>query len=342
MTADSDESTQEGSERAAYRFAPLFVLAPARSLSSVVVAMLGQHPELYAFPELRLFALRRVEELLRAVAPGDGPLASERVAGLLRALAQLQEGKQTAGAVERAYRWLERRSHWGVESVFDHLLELVSPQTGVEKSPETSRTDGALQRASAAYPGARILHLVRHPWSTVKSMLEAWSSLSYWRVDREAAPQYCLNVWLEQHRRIAKMGKPLGAGRFMRIRAEDMVNRPLDVLPGFCSWMSISNGVESLDEMLHPERSRYASRGPVNAGGGYDPKFMANPRLRRVETPSPFLPDQWRVDDRVLRAVVDLAGKFGYECEGSSLSFGRQWREGFRRNNQIRLGLPRR
>jgi hypothetical protein len=155
-------------------------------------------------------------------------------------------------------------------------------------------------------------------------MLEAWSSLSYWRVDREAAPQYCLNVWLEQHRRISKMGKPLGAGRFMRIRAEDMVNKPLDVLPGFCSWMSISDSVESLDEMMHPERSRYASWGPVNAGGGYDPKFMANPRLRRVETPSPFLPDHWRVDDGVLRAVVDLAGKFGYECEGSSLSFDGQ------------------
>lgn len=294
--------------------------------------MLGQHPALYAFPELRLFRAKRVAELFLDPPPGEGMPAFERMAGLLRGLAQLHEGEQTVEAVERAHEWLGRRAHWGVESVFDHLLELISPLTGVEKSPETSLTTDTLQRASDAYPRARILHLVRHPWSTVQSMLEAWSSLSYWKVDREAAPQYCLNVWLEQHRRIAACGESRPSDQFMRIRAEDVVGRPFEVLPAFCRWMGIDEGDESLRAMLHPERSPYASFGPANARDGYDPNFAANPRLRNVPIPPPAVPARWHVDDETLRAVADVARQFGYDGTGSS----------FRRSHPIRLGLPRR
>jgi hypothetical protein len=334
---------QEASGRVGCRFAPLFVLAPARSYSSLIVAMLGRHPELYGFPELRLFRATRVAELLLDPAPSQGAPASERLDGLLRALAQLHDGQQTVESVSRAYGWLERRTHWGVETVFDHLLELVSPLTGVEKSPETSRTDDALRRASAAYPRARILHLVRHPWSTVRSMLEAWSSLPYWGVDEVDAPQYCLNVWLEQHCRIAAFGRSLGSGQFIRLRSEDVVDRPLDVLAVFCRWMGIDDGDDSILAMMHPERSPFASHGPVNAGGGYDPKFLTNPRLRCGQAPPLAVPDEWRVDAAPLRTAVDLARQFGYDCHvGSSSPDFPPPIGGFRRIHPFRLGLPRR
>ena len=229
--------------------------------------------------------------------PNQGTPVSDRVAGLLRALAQLHDGEQTVGAVERAYRWLQGHRSWTVESVLDHLLELVSPLSGVEKSPETLRTDAALQRASTAYPKARILHLVRHPWSTVQSMLKAWSSLPYWNVDQETAPRYCLNVWLEQHRRIAKLGDSLGSDQFMRIRSEDIVDKSSEVLLQFCRSMAIDDSDESLRAMLHPERSPYACHGPMNARGGYDPlktssvpstrlRILANAVSREVEVSS--------------------------------------------------------
>jgi hypothetical protein len=342
VIATLEGSWQETSERDSCRFAPLYVLAPARSCSSLIVAMLGQHPGLYGFPELRLFRAQRVAELFLDPAPGQGMPAAERMAGLLRGLAQLHDGEQTVEAVERAYRWLERRAHRSVESVFDHMLELVSPLTGVEKSPETSRTADALQRAAAAYPRARILHLVRHPWSTVQSMLVAWSSLSYWNVDREAAPQYCLNVWLEQHRRIAEYGESLGSDQFMRIRAEDVVGRSFDVLPVFCRWMGIDESDESLRAMMHPERSPYASPGPVNARGGYDPKFAADPRLRNVKISPRAVLAEWRVDDETLRAVVDLARQYGYDSNGSSSSPDSPASDGLRRIHPLRVGLPRR
>lgn len=309
-------------ERDARRFNPVFVLAPARSCSSLIAAMLGQHPSLYGFPELRLFRADRVAKLLTEPSPGEGMPMRERAAGLVRALAQLHRGHQTVASVEAAFLWLQERSDWPVSSVFDHLLEIISPRIGVEKSPETSRTDEALDRAANDYPRARFVHLVRHPWSTVESMINAWSGLSYWKVERAAAPQYCLDLWSEQHRRIAAFGDSLASDRFVRVRAEDIVNRPWEFLPELCRWMAIDDGEQSISAMLSPERSCYASPGPVNARGGFDPKFLDAPRMHRVAIPPPRPASSWRFNSVSLQPAINLAYRFGYDAEVAAESSG--------------------
>ena len=45
-----------------YRFQPVFLLATARSFSSVVTAMIGQHPQLAGLPELKLFCAADIAE----------------------------------------------------------------------------------------------------------------------------------------------------------------------------------------------------------------------------------------------------------------------------------------
>ncbi|MGF6870597.1 adenylyl-sulfate kinase [Paraburkholderia sp. MM5477-R1] len=295
--------------------APVFVLAPARSCSSLVAAMLGQHPELYGFPELRLFRAATVAELLIEPQPGAGMPARERTAGLVRALAQLHEGRQSVEAVERAFDWLRSRAAWDVTAVFDHLLALIAPLTGVEKSPETTRSDHALSRASRAYPSARYLHLVRHPWSTVASMLSAWSGLSYWKVPSSAAPQLCLDTWREQHARIAAFGEQVGPERFLRVQAENLINHPGEVLPVLCRWLGISSDEACITAMVHPERSPYSTWGPSNAGGGFDPKFLTSPALHEVSVPSSLAPPaEWSFRVPSLQGTMELVRQFGYDA----------------------------
>jgi hypothetical protein len=306
------------------RFRPLFVLAPARSCSSVVVAMLGQHPQLYGFPELRLFRAARVGELLVDPPPGHGQPARVRAEGLLRALAQLHHGEQTPQSVRQAWRWLRQRERWDVAAVLDELLGLVEPLIGVEKSPETSLTDQALAGAAHAYPAARYLHLVRHPWATVASMIVTWGRLDYWRVPRDRAAQFCAAVWLAQHRRITEFGTRIGPGRFVRLRAEDIVNRPGDVLVALCRWLGIEDGPESQARMRAPERSPYASPGPVNATGGLDPSFLHRPGWRSVTLPASLAtPASWALEQPTRDAVIDLARSFGYTDSGIG---HRRWR----------------
>ena len=57
---------------------PLLILSPPRSFSSVVSTMLGQHPEMYGFPELpfmgdtvrEVIALKREHKVGHAIPPG--------------------------------------------------------------------------------------------------------------------------------------------------------------------------------------------------------------------------------------------------------------------------------
>jgi Sulfotransferase family len=314
----------DGLPRDPGRFRPLFLLAPARSCSSVVVAMLGQHPRLYGFPELRLFRAARVGQLLVEPAAGDGMPARERAAGLLRALAQLHDGEQSPESVDRAWQWLRQRQDWDVAAVLDELLRLIAPVTGVEKSPETSLTDGALVRAARAYPQARYVHLVRHPWSTVASMTVAWGPLDYWHVPRDRAAQFCATVWLEQHRRILDFGARLGPDRFLRLRAEDILNQPADVLASVCRWLGIEDDGEHVAAMSAPELSPYASPGPPNASGGFDPSFLRWPRRRDVTLPASLAaPASWRLECGTYHAVIGLARRLGYGAAGQGVSLGR-------------------
>src|SRR5215469_14179910 len=119
-----------------HRFAPAFVAAPARSHSSVIVTMLGQHPQLHAFPELILFRGDRVGDLLEMSARDAVMPLKVKMAGLLRALAEEHEGAQSEESIDRALAWLQMRTDWPVADVFDHLLARTAPAMGVEKSPE--------------------------------------------------------------------------------------------------------------------------------------------------------------------------------------------------------------
>ncbi|HEX4521666.1 MAG TPA: hypothetical protein VH063_18975, partial [Gaiellaceae bacterium] len=86
---------------------PVFVLAPARSNSSIVTAMLGEHPRLCVFPELALFRKDTLGELLSDPPGWKGAPARLRLAGLLRALAEHHDGTQTPETVAAASRWVE-------------------------------------------------------------------------------------------------------------------------------------------------------------------------------------------------------------------------------------------
>ena len=293
-------------ERDPERFAPLFVLAPARSCSSLAAAMLGQHPSMYGLPELRLFQTERLHELL----------VGDRAEGLVRVVAELHEGTQTREAAARAIQWLHERKDQPATIVLDHLLARIAPLVGVEKSPETSRTDAALQRAATAYPRARYLHLVRHPWSTVRSMVEAWSGLPSWPVPPHKAAGYCLAVWCEQHRRIAAFGASI-SGRCRMIRVEDLARRPREVLPELCRWLGLDSAEAAVGEMLRPEQSPFAWAGPPNARGGMDPKFLAAPRLRPVAVPPAPIPAGWSIAQTLVTEAVELACKLGYDATGS-------------------------
>src|SRR5579871_1329673 len=257
------------------RFAPVFVLAPARSYTSVISMMLGQHPQLVGLPELKLFAYPTMAEL-EASLPRfwiERGL-THRAPGLVRALAEFLFDGQTPAALTAARSWLRARASWSGADVLDCLLARLAPRIAVEKSPETVETGAALERAAAFYPQARYLHLTRHPLATQRSIAQ--------HLDRIAP----------------------GSGQ----RDQPMAG----VAAG---WLGLRTDPEAIAAMRHPEHSPFARLAPAESGvaGGNDPAFLRDPIPHAVPIERGLDPPPgWSAGPSAWERVVILARYLGY------------------------------
>ena len=294
-------------------FSPVFVLAPVRSNSSVVTAMIGQHPELYWFPELALFRGATIGDMLADPRGWKGVPTQLRMAGLYRALAQEHDGEQTPESIAAAREWVEQRRAWSAADVLDHLLRLVAPRVAIEKSPENSSRDAYLDRLAAAYPRARYLHVTRHPATAIASMHRVWSTRDYWQMSPELLHHFCAGVWYFQHRRIVRFTSTLPPDRALQVRSEELLGFPERVLPRVCKWLGIDRGAGAVEAMLHPEHSPYACIGPQGALGGADSGFLREPAVRRAPMPDTVsFPSGWKVDPWLQLSAIELARRLGY------------------------------
>jgi hypothetical protein len=308
----------ETGRRAGYR--PVFILATARSYSTVTVAMLAGHPQIYGFPELVLFTTQTVGQLLAAHARAGRATPEEaarlwthgHISGLIRAIAQLHDGSQDPDAIGRARTWLERHPGWPTTRLMDHLLDLVQPRIGLEKSPDTLGSVPALQRCVTAYPYARFIHLTRHPVTAQRSMRErlalVWSVQSKLALTVAAASQ-----WYTGNLRAARVLADLPAERWRRVRAEDLLAEPARMLAGILHWLELDYDDRVLRLMRSPERWLYADTGPVGELFGGDPKFFGDPKLRPMAAPCPAEPDPLlELPEPVRRKITELAECLGY------------------------------
>src|SRR5450755_1796627 len=92
----------------------IVILCPPRSCSTVVSAMLGCHPDMFAFPEFHLLTSPTVGALLAE----DERMSAERgirfaySAGVIRALIEVAGLRQDESGVAAALDWLRERARW--------------------------------------------------------------------------------------------------------------------------------------------------------------------------------------------------------------------------------------
>jgi hypothetical protein len=295
---------------------PLLILAPPRSFTSVVSAMLGQHPDLYAFPETHLFVTDSVVDLQRLYATAG----RRRQHGLLRLVAQLATGEQTPESIALARAWYWTRRSWSTSEVFLELASAVHPLAVVEKSVSTPWRREHLERAAKVVPQSRFLHLTRHPLPQCESLTQAFDHeprlAHFVEGDHDGdLARAAERLWLEVHRNILAFLSSIPAERQLRVAGEDLLSEPEKVLTGIVGWLGVSSASNDVEKMLHPEASPFVGLGPVGARFGSDPKFLTRPEFRRG------LPDIGRLDEalpwrgdgrRLADEVIELAKEFGY------------------------------
>jgi hypothetical protein len=277
--------------------------------------MIGQHPELAGLPELKLFCCRTIGEL-EASLPRfwiDRGV-THRSPGLVRALAEFEFDGQTAQSISAARAWLQDRLDWSGADVLDVLLQRLSPRTAVEKSPDNLLTDAAVARMDEAYPRARYLHLTRHPVTTQRSMQEHWNR-TISSEPQSGEPMSGIGSWYDIHRRILNFAADLPADRYLRVRAEDVLNDTRSQLRAISAWLGIGTDGAAIEAMQHPEASPFAHPGPADSGvaGGNDPSFLRDPNPHGVEIPGKLEPPQgWVAEPPIWKMVADLSNRLGY------------------------------
>lgn len=292
---------------------PVFILAPPRSYSTVTIALLAGHPDIYGFPELLLFTASTVKELLEArkrMIDWPPSLLEARLSGVSRTLADLHEGNQSDPAVARARRWLETRADWTTSQLMSYLLARVHPRIGLEKSPDTAMADDAIEACISAYPQARFIHLTRHPANSIRSMHAHYRRLPWKQV---SLTEWSAWAWYNTHRRIVLALAKLSDDQWLRVRAEDLLRWPYECLPQVFQWLGLSCDAQTVSQMLHTEQWRFAGTGESGRLAGGDPRFLAAPALRPVARPGPLACDpEWRITDEAWSEITLLAGLLGY------------------------------
>jgi hypothetical protein len=298
----------------------LMLLSPPRSFSSLVSTMIGQHPEVYGFPELNLMMRDTVGDALRWERRCQRFLGSP---GLLRALAELDWGGQTAQNVLEAANWVEDRSDWSSAKMMDYIMDRAATTTGakycLEKSPSITFLPRGLERVRRAWPDALYVHLTRHPVSRKKSMDEFIErSVRFTDEERKIQLENSMTAWPVTHRNILDFCASLAPGQYIRMRGEDVLADAAGVMRQVAEWLGLRTDDAAIAAMLRPDESPYASLGPVNAPFGNDPKFISSPKFRPGRPREPSMesffstPEGQRMDPVRRDYLTQLANCLGY------------------------------
>jgi hypothetical protein len=301
--------------------APLFLLAPPRSYTSLVNAMLGQHPQAFGLPELCLFNVEKLVDLWRGSQGEIAENGSMVRHGLMRAVAEIYCGEQTTATVNMARCWASAREEWTTGQVFQEIVAELDPLVAVEKSPSYTMTVKRMKAMLAAFPDARFLHLTRHPVGQCKSLMAINDGAFSLKMEGfEIGEDYAIIepqiAWHDINLNILEFLEEVPPERQLRMRGEEIMGNPREKLAEIARWAGLRDDDAAVEEMMHPERSPFACFGPISALFGNDPNFLSGPTFRphTPKVPSLFAPVPWRQDGKGLYPeVIALAKEFGYE-----------------------------
>ncbi len=212
---------------------PIFILAPPRSGTTLLRVMLAGHPGLFACNELQLLHFETLAEREEAY-KGKFALWSE---GLVRAVMELNH----CGADE-AKLLLHNFAKQGMTTreMFEQLQEWAGDRLLVDKSPSYAIDADALEKALADFPNARFIHLVRHPYSMVKSFEKYnMDQVVYLHPHDFSSQKLGELVWLESHQTTLDFLKKIPENQQFRMVYEDLVQHPETMMHAMCEALDI-------------------------------------------------------------------------------------------------------
>jgi acyl-CoA synthetase (AMP-forming)/AMP-acid ligase II/acyl carrier protein len=291
----------------------IFVLSAPRSGSTLLRAMLGGHPKLFAPPELYLLSFNDLAER-DAWFSGSQRYLKE---GNIRCLMEVY-GSSADDEMKRMED-LERQA-LSTQSYYRLLQDGLGERRLVDKTPFYASHMETLQRAEACFEDVVYIHLLRHPYGMIRSFVEArldqlWyprlvsakaAAQTPWPFDPQQLGEL---VWLTLHQNILEFLGGVPAHRQYRVTFEDLVGDPGRTTEGLCTFL----GLDFAADMLTPQKdgSRRMTDG-IHAAS----RMIGDMKFHRHSKIDAETADLWKreyQDDFLSDTAMGLARTLGYD-----------------------------
>lgn len=281
-----------------------FVLSSPRSGSTLLRVMLHGHPDLFAPPELNLLPFETMGQ--RAAwfrAHGFGWMGRGLVATVSE-VGQLSNQE----AQSRIHAW--ENDDLPVAEVYRGVHGVAGRRLLIDKSPLYAVDASFLRPADERFHEARFVHLVRHPYAVIDSLVRMRFHRLYgssWPAWHPSPWKYAENCWTQMNENIRTFLRDVPPSRACVVRFEDL----LADLQGTCSIICGSLGVGFHPGLLTPydgNRLTWHADGRRRTLG--DLHFLDHGRI------DPDRGTSWRrirLPISLEAETVRLAREFGYE-----------------------------
>jgi amino acid adenylation domain-containing protein len=274
----------------------VFVLSPTRSGSTLLRVMLGGHPRLFAPPELNLLSAHRLDQV-----GGD-------FEGVIRTIMQIKQCD-----VDEARHILEtfKKQQITTKTFYAILQEWIGDKILVDKSPIYTFHPEVLKWAERDFEKPYYIHLVRHPYGTIRSREEAKLTLMGKETLMQSFTRYQLNEleWVICHQNILEFLDQVPARRQYRLRFEDLLKKPRTIMNEICGLL----GLEFHPEMLNPYKDK---KERMTDGTHPEGLMKGDPKFHEHKKIDPGVADKWKTyfkKDFLGDITWQIAESFGYE-----------------------------
>ena len=241
---------------------PVYVAGLERSGTSLMFALLAAHPNI---------AMTRRTNLWTHFYNQYGDLSQrdnfERCLSMMMRYKRLIVLEPDPDAIRREF-WQGEPSYARLFALLEgqHAKRLGKPRWG-DKSLDTERYADSI---FAAYPGARILHMMRDPRDRYASVITRWKV-------RRGGIGAGTGMWLTSAK-LAKRNQKRYPARYKVVRYETLATRPEETLQEICAFI----GEDYSPAMLTMEGSgRYLEKGGNSSYGEREPGVISTDSIGR-------------------------------------------------------------
>ena len=244
----------------------ILLLSSPRAGSTLLRVMLAGHPHLFSPPELHLLPFETMVEWHQELS------LSYLGEGLQRSLMELMAlDADTSKLLVDGFI----DQNVPIQTIYTKLQELAAPRTLVDKSPTYASSIQVLRRAENLFKASKYIHLVRHPYAVIESLVRNRMDKLWGIVDGDP---YALaeQVWTQSNQNVLDFQRQVGPERHHLMYYETLVTHPAQEMERLCQFLAVPFDAA----MLHPYQGQrmtdgvYAESMPIS-----DPNFLKHTQI---------------------------------------------------------------